>query len=76
MTQPYLVIETVEGKVGAVYETDNFDEAVIIAREMACEQSDLPPKAIHEELEKDLDWCDETGNIWIQIAQAERRERV
>jgi len=75
MTQPFLVIESVESKIGQVLEVDQYDEAVEVATDLACEQTTIPRCLIRSELASDLSWCDETGNIWIQIVQAERVKR-
>jgi hypothetical protein len=71
MSKPYLVIEIIEGKMGAVKECPTFDEAVGIATEMAAEQTTIPKEVIREEIESAANWIDETGNISVNIAQAD-----
>jgi len=71
MDVPFLVIEVIENKLGAVKEAPSFNKAIDVATKFAMEQTTLPEKVIREELERDNDWCDETGNIWVYVTTAD-----
>ena len=51
-TQPFLVLNVVDGIPGVIRSRDTWDEAVEIATVMAAEQCDMKREIIQEEIEK------------------------
>ena len=71
--KPYIIIELIDGKLGAVRSTKSYKKALKMATETAMynhgDQSDEAREAIKAELFKEGNWCDITGNIWVHIKQ-------
>jgi hypothetical protein len=72
MTKPFYVLNVVEGKPFAMYEAEDWEKAVIQAVKMASEQCpDVPENEIHDEIERDLNWASNQGDIWVYILQTD-----
>lgn len=72
MSKPFLVVNIVDGELGAIHQRPDFEDAVDLAVALALEQVEGgDPVAIKEELEVDCDWISGYGDIRIYIAQIE-----
>jgi hypothetical protein len=72
MTKPYLLIEIIEGRLGAVLERENFSEILEVGIKIAQELEPIcVAEDIRDEFERDLCWATNAEDIWIYLAQAE-----
>jgi hypothetical protein len=72
MTKPYLLIEIIEGRLGAVHERENFNELVEIGVKIAQEQDpSILAEDVQKEFEQDLCWATNSGDTWLYLAQAD-----
>ena len=71
MSNPYLIVNVVDGRLGIIRKRDSFNEALDCAKIMAAEQCDTPINEIGDELAHDLNFATPDGSCVVYIAQAE-----
>jgi len=71
MSKPYLIVNVVDGELGAIKEQPTWEDALDCAAILAAEQCDTPIDAIRIELDSDTHWLSPNGDIHVYIAQAD-----
>ena len=71
MSKPYLIVNLIDGKLGAIHQRNTFEEAVATAVDVASQQCNADKSFIQDEIERDTNFIPKDGSFEVCLAQVD-----